>query len=167
MIRGEKFNHDLESVPLEVKTDSLLGSDKKIRTTFFMENIYAGGFVIKLSSPPLYYLFWCIDSPPYIKIPTDLPTATQRVWRITVDKSSGVRLKIHCNEEEVINRLISDQTCDPKVSKKWSRDITKVEFESGDTASKFRRSYTGNFIESFCTLKLDQIIKCWLFNSVE
>ena len=105
---------------------------------------WAGGVQIYFSSPPRYYLVYCS---PYINFPTTLPSATEKIWRITLDKSEGIRVKIHCNGVEVANVLLSDQVCTNYGSRYynyWSRDVTQLYFSSGDRASDYYRPYSGN-----------------------
>ena len=70
-----------------------------------------------------------------------LSIATVKVWRITVDKNSGIRVVIHCNDQEVVNILTSSTTCSNDAWNVWSRDIAKIMFHSDqDTASDHYRA---------------------------
>ena len=107
---------------------------------------WAGGVQIYFSSPPRYYLVYCS---PYINFPTTLPSATEKIWRITLEKRAGIRVKIHCNGVEVANVLLSDQVCYGSYwsyywSSYWNRDVTQLYFSSIDRASDYYRPYTGN-----------------------
>jgi hypothetical protein len=136
--RNPKIDHDLETTPLEIKTDSILGSEDTMRVDFYDSNkTQAGGFVLLLTSPPQYYVWLCSGS--YKTLQTHLPAATDKIWRLTLTRTSGIRLIIHCNEEEVLNFLISDSTCIEKNwSAYWNRKVTKIWFDL-DTASDFYR----------------------------
>jgi hypothetical protein len=137
--RNPKIDHDLETTPLEIKTDSTLGSGDKINVNFCDSNkTQAGGFALLLSSPPQYYVWLC--SGYYKTLQTNLPAATDKIWRLTLTRTSGIRLIIHCNELEVLNFLISDLTCiEMNWRAYWIREIAKIEFDSKDTASDFYR----------------------------
>ena len=77
----------------------------------------------------------------------NLPSTTKKIWRITLDKSEGIRVKIHCNGVLVLNLLLSDETCPYYRSSYynyWSRDVTQLHFPTYDTASDYYRPYTGN-----------------------
>jgi hypothetical protein len=110
--------------------------------SFYNSSGYSAGSVqITFDSPPQYMLEGCtelIDT----NFPKDLPTATDKVWRITKTRTSGIRLVIHCNEVEVLNFLISDSTCSEHFSwglEEWSENVTRIEFSSYDEASDYYR----------------------------
>ena len=88
-------------------------------------------------------------------LPIPLPAGSQKVWRITVGKSSDTRsVQIHCNNVEVLNVKISDSLCEVATWKSyWMKDRVAIVFPSSDTASNFYRPYTGD--------KIHQDIKCF------
>ena len=111
---------------------------------FTAQDDYAGGVYIRYLSTPQCYFLYCSD---WINIQTTFPSATEKIWRITLDKSDGIKVKIHCNGVEVLNILLSDQVCTKYGSsylKYWSRDVSQLYFSSTDTASDYYRPYTGN-----------------------
>ena len=101
---------------------------------------FAITFRLYFSSTPGYYIGRCSSG--HTNFPTDLPTATDKVWRVTLTRTSGIRqLVVHCNEVEVLNTLISDTTCDRNDwSTYWSGEVAKIKFTSYDTASDFYKS---------------------------
>ena len=107
------------------------------------QNNDAGGVQILFSSPQQYYLLFCRR---WTDFPTTLPSATKKIWRITLDKSEGIRLKIHCNGVEVANVQLSDHMCTNEIyssswSHYWSKDVTQLSFNSYDTASDYYKPY--------------------------
>ena len=116
---------NLESTPLEVKTNSVLGSNEMAHVAFQSNGGYsaAGGVQLDFKSTPRYLISRCTL---WTNIPVTLPSATDKVWRITLTKTAGVRLVIHCNNVEVLNALLSS-TCSSGV---WSNDVTGIVFES-------------------------------------
>ena len=131
---------DLENSPLEIKTDSSLGSDEKVSVWFrTSEGSYAGAVILYFTSTIQYKLWVCTY--PSTNFPTALPTDTNKVWRITLTKTSGIRLVIHCNEVEVLDFLMSDSTCSSSSlwNSIWSRDVKEIYFSSSDTASDYYR----------------------------
>ena len=140
---------DLENSPLEIKTDSSLGSDETVDVLFYnSDGDIAGEVILYFTSTPQYELMGC-TSRTYFS--TALPTDTNKVWRITLTKTSGIRLVIHCNEMEVLNVLMSDSTCNDSYWKYfWSGNVKKTRFKSSDTASDYHRLYEGkNELEDF------------------
>ena len=132
----------LENSPLEIKTDSSLDSDEKVSVWFYTSGgSYAGGVNLLFTSTPQYELMGCTSN---TNFPAAIPTDTKKVWRISLTKTSGIRLVIHCNEVEVLNVLL-ESTCSS--SSHWShyrsKDVEKISFSSLDTASDY---YRGNIM---------------------
>ena len=104
------------------------------------------GYVeILFFSTPQYFIGYCRS---YTNFPVSLPTEVEKVWRITLNRNSGIRLLIHCNNVEVLNFLMSSSTCSnyrSSYSDYWSRTVRKVSFNSYyDTASDYYRAgHTG------------------------
>ena len=131
--RGVKIEWDLESTPLEVRTDSVLGSHDQVIVNFFSAGgDYAGEVYLFFISTLHYYFKWC--STTWLN-PVTEPSANDKVWRITLTRTAGVRLVIHCNDVEVLDMLLSDATCRSGWSTHWSRDVTKIQFHHNDLAS--------------------------------
>ena len=133
---------DLESKHLEIKTDSTLGSGDEIDVDIYnSQGDYAGSFRISFFSTAQYKLYWCTSNNK--NFPNNLPTVVDKVWRISLTKTSGIRLQIYCNDVEVLNFLLSDETCDKNDWRKnWSRDVERIAFYYTDTASDFYRPFT-------------------------
>ena len=107
--------------------------------SFYSGFSVAGGVFLDFSSPPQYRLKYCIPS--YTNFPTDLPSETEKVWTITNSRvSDEIRVVIHCNDQEVLNVVLSDTTCsDSRWSENWSRDVDNIFFSSSNTASDYYR----------------------------
>ncbi|XP_063688735.1 uncharacterized protein LOC134821851 [Bolinopsis microptera] len=130
---------DLESTPLEIKSNSELGSnDNVLYVTFYSAwGMFAGGLWLDLASP-LYSLQFCTS---FKKFAVNPPSTADKVWRITLTRTAGVRVVVHCNEVEVLNILLSDQSCtETKWSKYWNRLVTKIKFRKADSASDYYRA---------------------------
>ena len=129
----------METSILEIKTDSSLGSYERVNVDFFKYySSSATGVTLHFTSPPQYELKYCTYS--RTDFSTDLPTETDKVWRITMIKTPGIRLVIQCNEVEVLNFLLSDSTCSySSWNYYWNRDVAKIRFDSWDTASDYYR----------------------------
>ena len=139
--RGVRINFDLENSPLQIRTDSVVGSNERVAVLFYdAKEDSAGGFALFFKSPPQYILGWCGVS--NTNFPTDLPTETDKIWKLTLTRTSDVRLMIHCNNKEVLNLVLSDTTCSnyDTWSTYWSRDVEKIEFHETDTASGYYRA---------------------------
>ena len=137
--REVDINYDLENSPLQIRTDSVVGSNEQVIVYFYTaQRDWTGGVQINLSSPPKYYLRFCTSS--WTILPTALPTQTDKIWTITLIKTSVIRLNINCNNREVLNVVMSDTACsDSKWSEKWNKDVGKIRFTSTDKASGYYR----------------------------
>ena len=133
---------DLETIPLEIKTDSTIGSGDKVDVRFYTSGGETVGPVrIHFSSTPEYFIIYCTN--PWTNFPVSLPTDVEKVWRITLNRNSGIRLLIHCNNVEVLNFPMSDSTCsNSDWSTYWSRTVGNFLFwsPSSDTASDCYRA---------------------------
>ena len=144
---NHKFiDEDIEDSPLEIKTKAALGSNEKMFLRFYTDQIDdAGGISIVFSSPPQYKLLNCTD---WVDFKTNLPAPLEKTWSITVDKSAGVRMLVHCNGELVVDELLSDQRCTTNPSswsKYWSGYIKIIKFTSEDTASTHYKPTIGYY----------------------
>ena len=110
------------------------------------EGEYAGKVEILFTSTPLYRLSSCLSY--FTNFPSYLPSEVDKIWRITLDKTAGIRLKIHCNGVEVLNILMSGRTCDRYSENYWGRDVERIYFDPGyDTASDYYRAgQTGTWL---------------------
>ena len=144
--RGEKIDFNLEQYSLNIKTDSTLGSDDKVVVNLYTsQGDTVGALHLYFTSTPEYYIGACSSG--LTNFPTNLPSANDKVWRVTLTRTSGIRLVVHCNEEEVLNILISDSTCDNSDwSTTWSKEIAKIKFRSTDTASDYYQTQPGTCV---------------------
>ena len=138
-MRTDKYRP--ENSPLQIRTDSVLGSDEEVRLWFYNSGSgsYVGGVYLYFSSPPKYYLEWCSDSK--TEFPIELPPETDKVWTIFHTRTSDeTGIAVHCNNVEVLNVVISDTTCsDSDWNSIWSKDVDYTHFYSFDTASDYYR----------------------------
>ena len=104
---------------------------------------YAGGFTLLFTSTPAYFLYFCNKDGSSSTFTANLPTETEKVWKITLTRTSDTRLVITCNHVEVVNTPISDATCDDSTgwSTFWSRKVAGIKFRQDDTASDFYSSF--------------------------
>ena len=133
--------YDLETTPLFIKTDSEEGTNHQVEVHLYRNSVSerAGVVVIYFNAPLKYYLPFCTGINFF---PTTVPSATDKVWKITLIRNSSIRLTIHCNDVEVLNVLIDATTCsyDHNWTTYWTKDVNLILFKSTDTASDFYSS---------------------------
>ena len=134
-----KIDYDLENSPLQIKTNSEVGSDEKVKVRYYDDKGgYAGGITLSFKSYPVYDLWTCSSNNGF---PAELPTETDKIWTLSLTRTSSVKLVIHCNDKEVVKVVLSDTTCgDPSWSTYWSRDVGKIQFANANTAADYYRS---------------------------
>ena len=133
------INYDLENFPLQIRTNSVVGSNDKVSVSFRGSGL-AGGVFLSFSSSPQYQLLKCNSQ---TNLPTHLPAEKEKVWTINLARSlDEIRVVIHCNDKQVVNVVLSDTTCDESGFRTyWSKDVQKIFFSSSyDTASDFYRA---------------------------
>ena len=138
--RGVKIDYDLENSPLQIRINSQVGSNEQVTVPFFTAGEdQVGGVYLYFASPPQYYLGFCISS--WTNFPTALPSETDMIWTVTLTRTSGtVRLIIHCNNKELVNIVMSDNSCsESNWNEKWSHDVEKIRFSSSSKASDYYR----------------------------
>ena len=131
------INHDLESTPLKIKTntDILNGDEESIRVFFYdLSDNLAGHVIIDIRQTTFYSIKYCMTT--WGTINWDADTEIDKVWTIT--KESGPRIKIHCNGELITDLEMSESTCDnTNWNLIWDKDVSKMWFSRSDLASDF------------------------------
>ena len=143
-----KIDFDLENNPLEIKTDSELGSGNYSKVKFFSAGDHesiVGGFILYFSSTMKYRIRNCDINGYYTEFPAGVPTVTSKTWRITLSGTTdNRRIVIHCNNVEVLNVVLSDTRCKFTTWKShWSKAVARIYFSEDDTASRFHRQEPG------------------------
>ena len=147
---GEKINHDPMKTPLRIKTNTDLASKGKIKVRFYtVSGAIQAGLNIKIATTPQYWLNFCMPDS-FRDFPTDivLPPPDEKVWVITITRTSGVRIIVHCNGQEVLNLQLSNSLCTnwSAWSSYWNKDYDKISISSGDATFYFQfppGKYTG------------------------
>ena len=147
--RDVRIDFNLEEYSLNITTDSTLGSNDEVHVWFYTSQGFsvAGGLSLYFYSTPKYWISFCSLVP--TNFPTNLPSDNNKVWKVILTRTSGIRLVVHCNEEEVLNTMISDSTCDNSYlnwSSSWSREVAEIEFRSSDTGSDYYQPQPGSCV---------------------
>ena len=125
-----KLPWDLEATPLQIKTDSTVGSDDWISVSIYDSSIIANVRVM-FNSPMQYRIGWCTGTKDLLVQP---PVEVEKIWTFT---KTGTALIIACNNVDVLNYLFVDGQC----ATKWGGDVVEeIIFSSGDKASDFYKA---------------------------
>ena len=155
------LDFDLENTPLEIKTDSAVGSDKDLQVNFISgSGTRLGGIMIRLKSPPQYRILKC--SQDQAGNPTTLSSDSSNIWRISLARitSSEIRLTIHCNNQEVLNVVLSDTVCnklDSNWRTYWGQHVAKIKFSSTHDVADYYRAYTPGIEQTVNKLNCEQL----------
>ena len=143
--RDKWIYFNLEEYSLAIKTDSTLRSDDVMTVEFSTsQGKEAGALELFFDSTHQYAIWYCSE---LTNFPTNLPSDNNKVWRVTLTRTSGIRLVVHCNEVEVLNTLMSDSTCgDSRWSTYWTGEVAKIKFLSYDTASDYYQPQPGSCV---------------------
>ena len=134
------INCDMEHSPLDIKTDSIEESGDTIKVLLYTApkgKSAVGGIELNFTSTVQYRISHCTSS--YSNFPISLPSAKDKVWRITLNKNTGIRLQIQCNEVVVLDLLLSEDTCNHRDWRDWYRHDSWIRFSRGDNASDLYR----------------------------
>ena len=71
--------------------------------------------------------------------PTDLPSETVKIWKVTLSRTSDIRLQIQCNNIEVVDVVLSDTTCADTIDWRtnWNGNVKKIMFKDKDEGSDY------------------------------
>jgi hypothetical protein len=135
---------------LGIRTNSSQWNGDYVKVWFYdRHRIHVGGVNIDfLHSVPRYHIMWCSEK--FTVFPVELPTKSDKTWRITVTKNLSYRILIHCNGVKVLDVLLSPATCSNSdySTGMWIRDITQLKFRNDDTASDYYRFFNGKTQEN-------------------
>ena len=171
--RGVKIPYNLTRTPLQIRTNSADGSGDKVYVEFYqstpqhilqdappdrresMSHIALGFVRLSFKSPPQYQIGFCTQF--YSPFLSALPSDVNKTWKIVMVSGPSPRITVHCNEVEVVDIIMSDETCYFAISiwrMKWREEVEQIEFLSFDTASDFYIPAPGKYIEYTLYIKL-------------
>ena len=130
---------DLEETPLQIKTDSTLGSDEKIRVAIYEKDSNEISIVkVKFSTTMQYKIEDCTTD--WQELPVQPPVEADKIWTITKTETA---LIITCNNVEVLNYLFAGSSQSTCVTTLSGDVVEQIKFTDTDTASDFYRPKPG------------------------
>jgi hypothetical protein len=140
VVHNKWTNHDLESTPIEIKTDSLLVSSEEVYLDIHnQQSQTVGNFLIRFQATVQYYISGCAG---WKDFPKEVPNENEKIWRIA--KLPGPKLIVHCNNVEVLSLTLTSPICPLNGWHTWNKKASKISFIGADKASDFYRSFKGN-----------------------
>jgi len=142
------IDYDLEEHPLQVKTDSVLGSGDAIIIILYSAGEYTDCsedpenctfIAVIFQDPPKYFIYPCTGTNTST-LPVYLPQEQEKIWTFT---KTATAIIYECNGVEVLNYVFSDSANESCVAA-YSQDIEKIQFDYQDSASdQYRQLQTG------------------------
>ena len=134
------IEYDLEENPLQIKTDSVVGSnDKVVVKLYTSEEEYISYIILYFTATPVYLILYCTSS--FTTFTVDLPAEQDKIWTIT---KTATTLKIECNDVVVLDYTYSEADTPDDCVAKYSQDVEKIKFWTDDAASdEYRARPTG------------------------
>ena len=125
--------HNMNRFPLYLKTDSVVGSGDIMKVQFLDINKNLAGIMhISFTSPPTIKFLFCKKHT--FNLPSEQPS--DKVLKITLAKTSSPEIMIHCDDVEVFNLLLSNETCGVyQWNDIWGRIAKNIVFGTEDTAT--------------------------------
>jgi hypothetical protein len=148
--RGAIINFDLETTPLEIKTNSALKSGKAVSLWIYDDNGKDVGTIgISWQTKVEFWIGWCGNYGYLDKAPV---TGRVQIWKISLTKTDAeIRIHFYCNGVELKNLLLSSAFCNAWNWKSyWSRKAKKIKFHPQDTATLAYRAAPGELWEIQC-----------------
>eukprot|EP00116_Pleurobrachia_bachei_P012768 sb/3473030/ len=131
--KGVTISWDLEETPLQIKTDSTLGSGVQMWMKMYDNEENPIAYVaVKFSSSLTYKIGKCIEN--WTDLTVQPPVEVDKIWTITKTETA---LIITCNDVEVLNYLFTDSSNSNCVPKLGGNVVQYIEFISSDSASDF------------------------------
>ena len=137
MQRNVLIAHNLDTTPLLIKTNSVVGSRDFMALTI-NNDTSSDSIYFNFRSPPQYFIrHSCQKTNKNFPSSTTLPSEVNKVWKIT--KLPGPRITLHCNGLLVLDIKMS-KTCSESTF--WITNVKTLKFNPKDKASDYYKPGT-------------------------
>ncbi|XP_063689444.1 uncharacterized protein LOC134822349 [Bolinopsis microptera] len=128
--------HSFERTAIQFKTDNNDDdASQSLDVDFFVEKERQGGLTVNFpsagsgSGPDNYLIKHCKNKES--TFPENMPTEAEKLWSIFATTGANPSFKVQVNGVEVINVLLTDDTCDyPNWRNFWTQEIGLLRFNS-------------------------------------
>ena len=128
------INHDLETTPLQVFTNT------ELKRSDFVSMKFESGMYFRVEFCCTRFLTDLCGYPPF---PPHLPEEVHKIWTISRTKEA---LTVLCNGVEVLNLVYAE--VDKGCSMRWSKSSTKIMFRNDDLSSDYMKTLSPGKYES-------------------
>ena len=136
MTDSAKIEYDLEANPIEFKVVREAVQDIPLITFRDAKGYSAGALIVYYKEKRLYSrLVECQNSEQ--PFPSNVPKQNVDIFRITKILHPEIRIKLHCNNVEVFDVIMSENCVVSDWSKFWGSDVASVKFNS-DAVEAYR-----------------------------
>ena len=120
-------------------TNSKPGSNEYFGVAFYesWDDFRLDELIVNFSTIPQFRFDDCSDRS-YHNFTKNLPTATKKIWRISISRKSEVRFQIHCNNVEVADIVMTEDFCGRFGAARWRNKINLVLFGLWDISDYYR-----------------------------
>ena len=148
--------HSFERTAVQFKTDKVVHKTEELELTFFsgekMDSKLGGISVLFNKDNTLTYKIADCQTA-YNKFPENMPTEVEKLWSIIVNTGAQPSFKCQVNGVEVINLLLTDDTCTREDwSYSWTGEITHLGFNS------WANMFAGYHLGRYCKLQLIEVV---------
>ena len=149
--------HSFERTAVQFKTDKVVHKTEELELTFFsgekMDSKLGGISVLFNKDNTLTYKIADCQTA-YNKFPENMPTELEKLWSIIVTIGAQPSFKVQVNGVEVINLLLTDDTCTyNNWGDSWTvGEITHLGFNS------WASMFAGYHLGRYCKLLLIEVV---------
>ena len=149
--------HSFERTAVQFKTDKVVHKTEELELTFFsgekMDSKLGGISVLFNKDNTLTYKIADCQTA-YNKFPENMPTELEKLWSIIVTIGAQPSFKVEVNGVEVINLLLTDDTCTyNNWGDSWTvGEITHLGFNS------WASMFAGYHLGRYCKLLLIEVV---------
>ena len=136
--RGKPLDYDFESYPIQLKTNSTTGSQKKLSFSMLTsdgQEIGGSDFAIQFGPSFVWYWKHCCNAI-FLQFDGTIPAEVEKIWQFT---KTATALQVKCNDVIVLDLVFTERGSGTScVDSTSGREATKLQIQTGtggDTAT--------------------------------
>ena len=130
----------MQSFSVQMKTNVATGTNRQLRFALYSaDDEEIGTVLLEFAVKVQYLVMNCFSVMRQFPVPEDIPSETEKTWQITVQKKPDVTITIACNGVELLNFVVSKDTCTKDTwASHWDPDVKKIGFPSDSASTEYR-----------------------------